>query len=42
MLAIALDLESHQAHAGLGALVVDRSRAELPRESPVRSDAPAF
>lgn len=42
MLAIALSPDSHEAHAGLGALVVDRSRAELHRRSPAESDAPAF
>jgi PilZ domain len=42
MLAVALSPDSHEAHAGLGALVVARSRAELHRESPLVTDGPAF
>jgi hypothetical protein len=42
MLAVALSADSREAHAGLGALVVARSRAALHRESPVEGQAPAF
>jgi PilZ domain len=42
MVAIALTPDSRAAHAGLGALVVSRSRAELHRESPAEMKGPAF